>query len=203
MSKGELQHHQNQLIQAQLIAQNKARTKNRRSINSGRPIDIEIAYKKIKEKEQKEKDEAIRKAKKAINDDIRKSKNALYRRGIEARKAEREHKRILLELTAKEEFIPLELFIPIRDPEKNPTLADLESLQPHPSLVQALQELQPIDPILLENSDANEVEFQLEKLEESIELVDDSSDRDGGYISEESNNSNDSITRNADFIRLV
>jgi hypothetical protein len=56
--------------------------------------------------------------------------------------------------------------------------------------------------MLLENSDTNEVEFQLEKVEELVELVDDSSDGDS-YISEDSNNSNDSITRNADFISLV
>jgi hypothetical protein len=109
-------------------------------------------------------------------------------------------------LTAKEQFIPLELLVPIHDPEKDPTPANLESLQPHPSLLQALQELQPINlisPMLLENSDTDEVEFQLEKIVELVELVDDSSDRDGSYVSEESNDSNDSITRNADFISLV
>jgi hypothetical protein len=187
-----------------LITQSKARTRNRRSINSGGPIDVETARKKKGEKERKEKNEAIRKARKAIESDIRKSKNALNRRGVEARKAERERKRVLLELTAEEQFIPLELLVPIHDPEKNPTLADLESLQPHPSLVQALQELQPIpiDPKLLENSDTDEVELQLEKVEELVELVDDSSDGDS-YISEDSNDSNDSITRNADFISLV
>ena len=57
--------------------------------------------------------------------------------------------------------------------------------------------------MLLENSDTDEVEFQLEKIEELVELVDDSSDRDGSYVLEESNDSNDSITRNVDFISLV
>jgi hypothetical protein len=83
-------------------------------------------------------DEALCKAKKAVDDNIRKSKNALNRRGIEARKAERERRKVLLELTDNEEFLPLELLVPIRDPEKDPTLANLESLQPHPSLLQAL-----------------------------------------------------------------
>jgi hypothetical protein len=146
-----------------------------------------LARQKKREKEQKEQDEAIRKAQKAIDDNIRKSKNALNRRGIEARKAERERKRVLLELTAKEQFIPLELLVPIHDPEKNPTLADLESLQPYPSLVQALQELQPIDPMLLDNSN-NKLEFRLERQEELVELVVDSSD--DGYESDRSNDSN-------------
>jgi hypothetical protein len=106
-------------------------------------------------------------------------------------------------LTANEEFLPLELLVPIRDPEKDPTPADLESLQPHPSLLQALQELQPINligPMLVDYSD-DELEFQLEKQEELVELVADSSDGDeDGYQSDESN---DSITRNADFISFV
>ena len=121
-----------------MIAQSKARIGNRRSINVGGPIDIKTARQKKKAKEQKEKDEAIRKAQKAINNDIRKLKIALNRRGIEARKSERERKKLLLELTAKEEFIPLELLVPIHDPEKDPTPADLEPLQLHPSLLQAL-----------------------------------------------------------------
>jgi hypothetical protein len=121
-----------------LIVQSKARIRNRRSINIGSPINVETARQKKRAKEQKEKDNAIRRAQKAINNDIRKSKIALNRRGIEARKSERERKKLLLELTAKEEFIPLELLVPICDPEKDPTPADLESLQPHPSLVQAL-----------------------------------------------------------------
>ena len=73
------------------------------------------------------------------------------------------------------------MLVPIHDPEKDPTLANLESLQPHPSLVQALQELQPgpidlVDPALLND----DVEFQLELPEELVEKVDDSSDA-GSY----------------------
>ena len=177
-----------------MIIQSKARIGNRHSINTGGPIDVETARQKKRAKEQKEKDEAIRKTQKAIDNNIRRSKIAFNRRGIEARKSERERRKILLELTAREEFIPLELLVPIRDPEKDSTPADLESLQPHPSLVQALQELQPssIDPILLNNN----IEFQLELPEELVEKADDSSNT-GSY---ESDRSIDSIARNADFI---
>jgi hypothetical protein len=139
-------------------------------------------------------DKAIHRVQKVLDSDIRKSKLALNHRGIEARKSEREYKRLLLELTAKEEFIPLELLVPIYNLEKDPTLADLELLKPNPSLVQALQKLQPssIDPVLLND----DIEFQLELQEELVEKVDDSSNA-GSY---KSDRSIDSIARNADFI---
>jgi hypothetical protein len=91
----------------------------------------------------------------------------------------------------------LELLVPICDPEKDPTPAELESLQLYPSFVQALQELQPspidqVDPALL-NGD---IEFQLKLPEELVEKVDDSSNA-GSY---KSDRSIDSIARNADFI---
>lgn len=128
LSKAQLQHLENQSIQQQIIAQSKARIRNRHSINIGGPIEVEIAYQKKKAKEQKERDKAIYKVQKAINDDIQKSKKALNHRGIEARKAKRQHRKDLFELTAKGKFIPLELFNPINDPEKNLILDDLESL---------------------------------------------------------------------------
>ena len=200
-----------------MAAQRKARIGNRRSINAGGPIDVETARLKKRAKEKKEADEAIRKAEKAVNNSIRKSKNALIRRRINARKAERERKWTLLELQLKNGYIPIELTIPIYNPEKDLTLADLESLLPHSSLVQALLDLKPspIDPMLL-GSD-NEVAFQLEKLEELVEKVDDCSDGPGGdrsgdddskeydsdNDSDQSSASYDSIAQNADFISFI
>ena len=111
-------------------------------------------------KEKKEKQEAIRKAEKAVTNAERKAKKALKQRGVEARKAERARKKTILEMNTRGEFLPLELLTPIRDPEKNPTPEELEALQPHPSLTQALYELRPpIDPQLVDTDD--EVEFQL------------------------------------------
>jgi hypothetical protein len=107
-------------------------------------------------KEQNKTDEALRKARKAIEDAIKKAKKDLNRRGIDARQAERERKKTIADLEAKGEHIPIELYEFIRDPEKDPTPDDLESLKPHPSLVQALNDLQspqdntPIDPQLLD-----------------------------------------------------
>jgi hypothetical protein len=115
------------------------------------------------------------------------------------------------------EFIPIELLAPIRDPSKDPTLEDLESLKPHPCLVQALEALRPptvpIDPQLLTNSnsdsdsDSDEVVFRLERVVDVVDVVHNESDNgelEGPYSSdsEESIGSNDSIARGADFIRL-
>jgi hypothetical protein len=94
-------------------------------------------------KAEKQQDEAIWKAQKAIDDWIKKAEKALNRRGIDARCAERERKKKLAELQASGAFIPIDIYEPIRDPEKSPTPEDLETLKPHPSLTQALEALQP------------------------------------------------------------
>jgi hypothetical protein len=198
------------MMQIRLTEQQKARTGSRRSINAGGPLEVEQAREKKEAKARKEKDEAIRKAEKAVNDAINKAKKALHRRGIDARKAERDRKKAIAEFN--EEFIPIELLTPICDPSKDPTPEDLESLKPHPCLVQALEALRPtipIDPQLLtdSNSDSDEVAFQLERVVDVVDVVHDKSDDDDDELegphssdSEESIGSNDSIARNADFI---
>jgi len=42
-------------------------------------------------------------------------------------------------LEARGEIVPADLLVPIRDPENDPTPAELEALQPHPSLVQEVE----------------------------------------------------------------
>jgi hypothetical protein len=210
LTKAQLQSHEIQMMQIRLTEHLKARTGSRRSISVGGPLEVEKAREKKEAKAQKEKDEAIRKAEKAVNDAINKAKKALHRRGIDARKAERERKKAIAQFD--EEFIPIELLTPIRDPSKDPTSEDLESLKPHPCLVQALEALRPpvvpIDPQLLGDSD-DEVAIQLERVVDMVRIVDDKGDSDddeleGSYSSEseESMESIDSIARNADFISL-
>ena len=109
-------------MQIRLTEQQKARTRSWRSINAGGPLEVEQAWEKKEAKAQKEKDEAIRKAEKAVNDAINKAMKALHRRGIDARKAKRDRKKAIAEFN--EEFIPMELLTPIRDPSKDPTLED-------------------------------------------------------------------------------
>ena len=105
----------------------------------------------------------------------------------------------------------MELLTSIYDPSKDPTLEDLESLKPHPCLVQALEALRPtipIDPQLFtdNDSDSDEVAFQLERVVDVVDVVHDESDESDdeleGPYSSESEESNDSIARNADFISL-
>jgi len=197
-------------MQVQLTEQQKARTGSRRSINAGGPLEVEKAREKKEAKAQKEKNEAIQKAEKAVNDAINKAKKALHRRGIDARKAERDRKRAITEFN--EEFIPMELLTPIRNPTKDPTLEDCESLKPHPSLIQAVEALRPpivpIDPQLLNDGD-EEVAIQLERVVDAVDVVHDAGDDDDDELeglysseSEESMGSIDSIARNADFISL-
>jgi hypothetical protein len=120
-------------MQIQLTEQQKAQTRSRRSINASGPLEVEQAQEKKEAKARKEKDKAIRKAEKAVNNAINKAKKALNRRGIDTCKAERDRKKAITEFN--KEFIPVDLLTPIRDPSKDPTLEDLESLKPHPCLV--------------------------------------------------------------------
>lgn len=47
-------------------------------------------------------------------------------------------------MESRREYISIELLTPIPDPTKYPTADELESLQPHPSLMQAVNKLLPI-----------------------------------------------------------
>jgi hypothetical protein len=199
------------MMQLRLLEQQKARTRSRKRINSGGPLEVAKAREKKEAKAKKERDDAIRRAERAIKEAVNKAKKALNRRGIDARKAERERKKAIIELQAKNKVILLDLLFPIRDPEKEPTLDELELLKPHPSLVQALEAIQPsipIDPQLIEggsNSDSD-VDIRLEPEVEMVDIIHDYSDEnemDSPYSSEsESIRSLDSIARNADFISL-
>ncbi|RPA92625.1 hypothetical protein L873DRAFT_1794109 [Choiromyces venosus 120613-1] len=95
------------------------------------------------EKEEKKKQTAIKKATKDIKVAINKVKAALNQRGIDAWKAEKECKKQVKIIQSQGRTIPAALLIPILDPEKNPTLDDLESLLPPPDLLQVLTLLEP------------------------------------------------------------
>jgi hypothetical protein len=86
----------------------------------------------IKAKDKKEKDIAIYKAKKAIQVYINKAKAELNKRGVIARKLEKERLVYIAEYKARREEVDEELFEAIRDPEKDPTNTDTELLQVPP-----------------------------------------------------------------------
>ena len=66
--------------------------------------------------------------------DRNKRKAALNARGVVARRQEKERKDRIKALQATGQPVLLELTIPIRDPKKDPSPKDLESLEPHPSI---------------------------------------------------------------------
>lgn len=214
LNKAQLKELEASMIYKRLQESQKSRVRSRKSLNPGGPLTVEDAREKIRVKELKEKNEAIRRAEKAIQDSIRKAQNVLNRQGIDARKAERERKKVVQAMESRREYISIELLTPIRDPTKNPTIEELESLQPHPSLTQALNELRPIpiDPQLFDDDELqlkrqllgesdDEVEFQLSRQEPRSPSIPNESD-DVASESGDSEASIDSVARNADFIRL-
>jgi hypothetical protein len=80
---------------------------------------------------------SIYKIEREIKDFKSKASKAYKRKGIEARKVERERKKRLYKLYKEQstEFINPELLELIRDSEKDPTSLELESLQPYPLLL--------------------------------------------------------------------
>jgi len=206
--RASLQQEDHRNMQNRLYEQQRARASNRRSLNSGGPLDVEQARQKKSVKAKKERNEAIRKAEKAVNNAIKKAQRALNRRGIDARRAERQRKKRVAEMKARGEAIPIEMNEVIRDPEKTPTEEDLESLKPHPSLVEALKALQgdtPIDPQFLEENEEGhgEVELRVECMEESFVALSEESEQEEDIPSDnDSIASLDSIARNADFVSL-
>ena len=202
--RASLQQEDHRNIQNRLYEQQRARVTNRRSLQRGGPLDIEQARETKRLKAEKERNEAIRKARRAVNNAVKKAQKALNRRGIEARRAEKARKKRIEEIKAKGEIIPIKMNEVIRDPEKNPTSEDLESLKPHPSLIQALEALEEnvaIDPQLLEDDD--DIELRLERTEEEIIALSDDSEQEE-ILSNDDNSiaSVDSIARNADFVFL-
>ena len=160
------------------------------------------AIQKIKLKRKKEGEEGVRKATKAINDFERKARHTLHRAGIDARKEERGRKRLLEEYYKREDIPDPLLLVPIRDPEKKPTLAETEALQAPPDLLQALEEAKalladplsqatlisavpgiPIDPqVLLANDPlyVNGRQFYTPWQVEEEEEEEDTTDQEGG-----------------------
>lgn len=220
LAQAELQQETYQNIQTRIQEDKKRKSKSRRVIQKGGIITVEAARQRKKEKEDKAKEVAIKKARKNIQIAVNKAKTALNRRGIDARKAEKERKKQVRIMQGKGEVVPDEMLLPIPDPEKNPSTQDLESLQPPPDLLQALLLLEPasisssitIDPQLLALSGEAE-DFEIytrsgaagngyEGQREAGNSLTEANSVDLGSESDSDSSctSNDSITRNADFV---
>jgi hypothetical protein len=215
LAKADLVSHEHYNLQTKLYEESKRKTTSRRSIHKGGRVKVNLMREKKRKRDDFENSEAIRKARKRITAYENKAKKELTARGVVARKEEKARKAAVAELAARGEIIPFHLAIPIREPDKNPTQEEREALIAHPSLQQALNELLKdqddisSDPILAEDR----LEIRLEYIEEPDPLEDidaesDSTDTvDLEGLDEDSSDaesfvSNDSITRNADFIPL-
>jgi len=212
-------------VQTRIAEAAQPKSKSSRVIQKGAVITVESARLRKKEKEEKEKALAIKKAQKNIQIAINKAKASLNRRGIAARKAEKERKKQVKLIQAEGGIGPVELLVVIPDPEKHPSPEDLESLQAPPDLLQVLLMLQPrsaeitstIDPQLLTFND-HEEDYEIytgsisrQAQEESqghgvrdasgCQSADDCEDSPDEMDSDSCiSESNDSITRNADFV---
>ncbi|KIN00700.1 hypothetical protein OIDMADRAFT_29776 [Oidiodendron maius Zn] len=159
LARVDIQCIEHKLLHERVSQQAKQRLRSRKRISSGGVLLASEARHKIEEKERKEREDRAKRATKAIQVDRNKKKAALYARGVLARRQERERRDKIKALKATGQPVPLELTVPIRDPEKNPTSEDLESLEPHPSVAQLATELYTeeitipqIDPELLAES---------------------------------------------------
>ena len=129
---------EHQAIQTWLLEDQKRRATSRKSFYKGGAISVADARKKKDNRDKTDHDDAIWKAQTAINCYVNKAKNELKARGIQACKEEKACKKRLQEFLSRGEELPIGINIPVLDPEKPPSDADLEVFLPHPSLLEAL-----------------------------------------------------------------
>ncbi len=180
-------------------------------------MKVSAMKEKKRKRDELEKSEAIRLARKRIQTYQNKAWRALKARGAAARREEKARKATVDGLLKNGELVPLHLLTPIREPDKDPTDEERDNLLPHPSLTQALNALLPpredipIDPNLEENEPEirlvpMEEEDPIGRVDEEVETEDegrvDLDDLDKDSSDEESLISNDSIMWNTDFIEF-
>jgi hypothetical protein len=122
LHKAHLTSHDHQSLQTKLYEELKRKTTSRRSIHKGGRVKVSVAREKKRVRDEKEKEDAIHRAEKKIKVLVNKAKKALNTRGVIARKQEQACKATIQDLEAKGKAVPNALRIPIRDPEKDPTL---------------------------------------------------------------------------------
>jgi DDE superfamily endonuclease len=168
LMRGSLHEMEVTYARAGAIATHKRKLDARKSLAKGGSITASNALQKIKDKRRKEADDNVRKAQTAITRTENKARNMLKERGIQARKDERARLLFIQQHQALGAFIPDEMRIPIRDPEKQPTSAETDALRANQSLYDHLEQVQkareraysddpaeftdiPIDPAILEH----------------------------------------------------
>jgi len=224
--------HEMEITQARAgqVATHKAKLNARQSLGKGGSILAIDALHKIKVKTRKDAEEKLQKAKAKITHAENKAKEDLRVLGVAARKAEKERRRFITEYQGiLGAHIPPEKWIPIRDPQKDPTPTEREALRANQSLYDELARVQqeynalqsedptlftgiPIDPAILEE----EQQFRIQtKRGLSVIQLDSDEDRADGSRSDackeeddmvssppQSVVSIDSIAQNADFVKF-
>ena len=219
LAQAELQQQTYHNVQSRIQEAAKHKSNSRRVIQTGGEISVQSARLKKKQKSDKEKAAAIKKAQRSIQTAVNKAKASLHRRGVDARKAEKERKNQVRLILAAGGIVPAELLIAIPDPEKSPSAEDLESLQAPPDLLQALLMLEPaatsttsvIDPQLL-GLGGETGDWEIYTTRQQVDQagiantytgnLNNCEDSGGESDSDSSCISTDSITRNANFVAL-
>lgn len=188
----------------------KQRMTSRRVLSKGGRTTIgELKRKKVALHKKRRQDE-IRKKKREILIAMNKAKKVLLEKGVLARRTNRENKKRIAELRVEGAFVPIELYDILREPDKNPTDTEKETLLPPPDLQQALVLLEEEAQIAGDYRDIDQesdrsVDIELhigaDDEEEDLNIPSDQSDDDDDKSSIAE--SEDSIQRQADFISLV
>ena len=109
----------------------------RKSLGKGGSILACDALQKIKDKRRQEANDKLQKARKAISLAENKAKHELHTR-VQARREEKARLAYIKQQQPLGIEIPPLMWVPIRDPEKNPTPAEREALHANQSLYDAV-----------------------------------------------------------------
>jgi hypothetical protein len=161
---------------------------------------------RIKERNEKENTERLRKAKKKLEQAKNKQKNHLLALGIQARKDNKARIARLQEVNARNGIPMFEDILPIREPDKDPTAEEklLTIDEGHAGLVQVIKELEQLVPLEVKEDREVDIFTQtvvIEEEEEEVPEYRESSPLNQSDV-ESMADSIDSIQNNADFISL-
>lgn len=217
LQKGHLMTIEHNSLQAKLREDYNKKSKSRKSTHKGgASAPVSQLREEIKAKAVKDQAEKLRKAEKKLSQAVSKAKKELNALGIQARKDEKARAEQVREIIAQGDLPPLELLVPIREPDKRPTLLEAAKCTEdfYPELQQVIKELrsqqQPPARLQTPNSDGDsdgDVTIRTEAVTYERDVVGDyldSSPPPPDYIDSSDVESNagsiDSIARNADFI---
>ena len=211
LQKGVLLIVEHQALQTKIRADYNKKAKSRKNTHKGgASAPVSQLRTEIKAKEEADKVEELRKAKKKLTQAMNKAKKELKDAGIQARKDERARTDKLKEIYTRGDLPPLELLCPIREPDKNPTVVEQARLLEdfYPELVQQIKELEaqqehPAQLDLYAYDDDDNVVINTTAViyeKDEVENLIDSSPPPPEYVDSSDAESIDSIRRNADFV---